>query len=201
MPEPPDVSLFTRYMLENPWPLGVSLLILSAWFLWIGMREGLAKKLKVGAALGGLGAIIIGVGVAVTTSGEHARRVTKQLVQAAVEGDSIAAVDLFAHQAIFTVGSPNNPGMDIDFIRDQIVHLLDRYPIESNDITMLRSYTQTRDAATAHLACLTTVCEFPYPTVSRWSLRISRQSDGEWKIVQLTCVAINDQTPPLTGIR
>jgi ketosteroid isomerase-like protein len=199
MPEPPDVSLFTRYVLENPWPVGLALLAAAAWLLWAGMREGQLKKLQGAAGVGLAGAAVLLTGYLVVTSGERAKAVTRELVDAAVAEDAIAAVAMFTDEAAFAVGSPRNPGLGIDYIRDQLIRLTERYPIESNTITMLKGFSETSDMATTHMACFTNVNGFT--NVSQWVVRVKRQPDGEWKVIHLTCVTVNGQTPQLGGLR
>jgi hypothetical protein len=65
----------------------------------------------------------------------------------------------------------------------------------------LRGYTESADAGQAHLTCLTTVGQFPYPNASRWIVRVQREEDGVWRVTGLTCVSINDRTPSLDMLR
>jgi ketosteroid isomerase-like protein len=197
MPEPPAVNLFTRYVLENPWPLGLVLLALAAVMAWTGMRDGFLRRTQTAVGLALLGLIVILAGLLVTTAGERAKAVTRSLVEAAVAGDTIGAVSHFADDAVLTVGSPRNPGFELDFIRDQLIRLRERYQIDSNSITMLKGFTESSDLGTVHLACYTTVNGFPYATPSRWVVQVRRQPDGEWKVERLTCVSIGDKTPPI----
>lgn len=199
MPEPPDSNIFTQYVLENPWPLGLVLLAAGGFLLWSGSRDGLLNKMKVGGILGAMGAAVLIIGYVVVTSGEHAKRVTRQLVNAAVDHDSAGALALFSPDAVFAFTSPKNPGFGFDFINTQMNRLGDRYSIDSNTITMLRGYSESSDAGVAHLACITHVQGFP--TVSRWVVRVKKQPSGAWEIVHLTCVAINDRPPPTEGLR
>ena len=46
MPEPPRVSLFTQYVLENPYPLGVLLVALAAGFGWTALRSDRPQRLR-----------------------------------------------------------------------------------------------------------------------------------------------------------
>src|SRR5678815_193441 len=122
MPQAPSVSIFTRYVLENPWPLGLGLLLIAAWLAWSGFREGLKSRQQYAAIAGVFGIAVLVIGHFVVTSGEHAKALTRSLVEAVVRNDSVAALAMFSNDATFTVGSPNNPGFGIDAIRD----LLDR---------------------------------------------------------------------------
>lgn len=201
MPEPPSSSLITRYVLENPWPLGIVAIAVASLLIWSGLREGLMRRVNVaiGIGLAGIGVIIIGH--LVTTAGEHAKEVSRALVKAMVAGDRIGAVRLFTNDAVLSVGSPRNPGLDHDVIVDAIDRWASNYRVSSNSVTMLRGYSESSEIGEAHLACLTEVNEFPYPTPSQWVIRAQRQANGDWKIVQLTCVSISGQTPPIERLR
>jgi len=201
MPEPPDVGIITRYVLENPWPLGGVLLAVATWLIWSGLREGLMNKVKAGGGLAIAGAVVIATGILVVTSGEHARIVTRRLVDAVVAGDVQLALAQFAPGAAFAMASPKNPGYGLQVIEEQLINVTGRYPIDSNTITMLRGYSESSDAAVVHLACFTQVAASPYPTVSTWAVRVQRQDDGQWRIVHLTWVSINDQTPQIGTLR
>ncbi len=74
MPDPPDTSAITRYLFENPYPLGGLLLLAAAVLLFSGLRHGLRDRMSVGLVLALLGFAAIGTGWAVVTSGERAER-------------------------------------------------------------------------------------------------------------------------------
>jgi hypothetical protein len=197
MPEPPSTSLFTRYVFENPWPLGILLLAVAVIVGYLGMREGLRSRTRVALVCGLLGIAVIAAGMFVTTAGEQGERIVTALVDAAVNEDMVGGLALFSDDAIMNSGSPQNPGLGYDVIQSQFAALGERYDIESNSITSLRGYSVKRDDAEVHLACHTTVAGFPYPAVSRWIVRVQREADGQWKVTRLTCVSINNQTVPV----
>jgi hypothetical protein len=195
MPEPPSSSLITRYVFENPWPVGILTLIVAALMIWTGLRDATWRRVQVAIGIGAFGLIVLLIGYLVTTAGERASSVTRALVEAMVAGDRVGATDLFANDAILSVGSPQNPGMGYDSIVEAIDDWCSRYKVESNTITSLRGYSEDSHSGEAHLGCRTTVAEFPYPNTSQWVVRARRQDDGEWKIVQIACMAINGRTP------
>ncbi len=197
MPDPASSNLFTHYVLENPWPVGGVLAVIAAILTWNGLREGLATRLRLGLALGLVAGGIIAAGILVTTPAEHGLLVARNLVDAAVNRDVVSGVSLFSDDAMMNVGSPQNPGFDRDFIQTQFSRLANGYVIESNSITVLRGATLSSSEAEIRLGCMTTVSSFPYPNTSQWIMRVRLMPDGSWKITRLTCVAINDRTPPL----
>ncbi len=197
MPEPPSVSIITRYLFENPYPAGIVLLAVAGGLVWTGLTQGRRDRLRIAAVPGGLGVAILLIGLLVTTSGERAKRVSRQLVDAAVDGDLVTAFGLFADDASVSMGSPNNPGYDIEFIRSALDDFVGRYTVEDNSITMLDAFTESADRAEVHMACFTTVTQgYGGPTPSQWVLTVTRQADGAWKITRITCVSVAGQHPP-----
>ncbi|MDY7108765.1 MAG: hypothetical protein SYC29_09020, partial [Planctomycetota bacterium] len=90
MPQPPNVGLLTRYVLENPYPLGAGLLVIALVVGWLGLRDGRSDRMIIAVASVLLAAGVIAAGLLVVTSGEHGRRVTRDLVEAAVTEDLVA---------------------------------------------------------------------------------------------------------------
>jgi len=193
MPDPPSVGLFTRYVLENPYPLGIGLVLLAAVLTWLALRAGRMNRLVTPAVVAAAGAAVLAIGLTVTTAGEHGERVTGQLVQAVEDNDMTGAMALFADSATFSFGSPDNMGYNIDFIRGA-VDQASRYSIENNIIRMLDGYTVDGDTAVVHLGCLTEGGSYGY-TPSKWVVRVERQDDGDWRVSRLTCVSISNRTP------
>jgi len=196
MPDPPDVGLFTRFVLENPWPVGIALLVIAVLVVWRSLYEGQWRRVAVGLGLGLLGLIVIAIGWFVVTASEHGKQVTREFVEAVVAEDLVGADALLVPNTIVHLGSTRNIGHDLDRIRDGLSMLADRYSISSNSITHLRGYTESGDRATIHLACWTEVQAGYAPTPSQWVLVIERQPDGTWKITRITCLTIATRPPP-----
>jgi ketosteroid isomerase-like protein len=179
----------------------MGLLVVAAWMWSTGRRDGSKPRMRVAAGFGAAAVIVPLTGWFVVTSGEHARIVARDLVQAVVSKDNTTASALLASDCVLTVAAPNNPGLDRPAIIKSFDAFAQQYSIESNSIAMLRVYSESSDCATVHMSCSTTVDSFPYPNFSRWVLRVRRQADGSWRIVRLMCVSINNQTPSLDRLR
>lgn len=198
--EIPQSSLLTRYVLENPWPAAIVLLAAAGIVGWMGFREGLVNRQRAAFVLALAAIAVAAIGTLITTSGERAKHLTRELVERTVSRDIVAAAALLSDDAVIAFGSPQNPGYGVEYINE----LLDRslnHDIESNSITTLRGATESNDAGIAQLACATTVGGFPYPNVSQWLIRVTRQSDGAWKVSHITCVSVNNQTPSMERMR
>ena len=195
MTEAPRSSFFTRFVLENPWPMCITALAIAAILVWLGLRDGRGDRLKAGGVFALLGLIVLALGMFITTAGEHGGRITRQLVERAVAGDVTGAMSLFATDAVMTLGRPENPGSEISVVQSGLQQLASEHQVVSNYITDLDPFSESSNAGRVYLACLTDA-GFGY-TPSRWILMIRRQSDDSWKIERITCVDINGQTPSM----
>jgi len=193
MQSEPSSSLFTHYVLENPWPLGGILLAIALIIGWLGAREGLGNRVCIALLIGLIGAAVMVSGTLITTAGEHGKAVTRALVDAAVGEDLVGGLALFSDDATLHIGSPQNPGFGHAEIQARFADLAANYDIESNRISGLRGETISSNEAQVRLGCITTVTSFPYPNSSHWMVRVKRMPDGSWKIAKLTCLDINGQ--------
>ena len=199
MTDPPSSGLITRYVLENPWPLGIALVLLAIVLAWVAVRQGRSSTYAVAAAAILLGIIVLSVGTAITTPGEHGKRITTMLVDKVVENDlTEAAAALFDDSATLSFGSPNNPGLDIEYIRSMI-DSVPAYKIHSNTIRMLDGFSESSDSAIVHLGCFTET-DFGYAPTT-WILRVERQDDGQWLITKVTWMTINNRAPSARGLQ
>jgi hypothetical protein len=191
MPDPPSVGLIERYVLENPWPLALLLVVAAILIGWTALVQGHLKRLPASVILMGLALAIVALGYFIQTSGERARLVTRQFVEAVAAEDVSGATLLLAPDATFAFDSPLNPGYDMRFIKTQLQRARDDFEIESNRITRLEGYVVNEDRGLVHLTCWT---EAGYgPTRSQWVIEVSRQADGSWLISRLTCLRIGDR--------
>ena len=192
MPDPPRVGLFMRYVLENPWPLGLFLLIVGGVIAWQALQAAAFARLRVAGVFALAAAGVILTGVMVETPGERAEAVVRQLVEAvaAEPPDITGAAALFTEDCTIAIGSVANQGMDKDYLVSRL-NERGRYRIESNSIRMLDGHTESSDAAVVHLGCLTTVGEFPYPTTTHWVINVRRQPDDTWMITRIVWVLMD----------
>jgi len=196
MPDPPHVGLFTRFILENPYPIAVVAIAVGAGLLLSGLREGLRNRQRIGILGISVAIAVLIIAWSVTTSGEHAKDLTRSLVQATVQADVVQVMSHFTSDATMSFASPSNPGYPIDFVEEQATRLESQFNIESNRIGSLKGYTQSQDSATVHLSCMTTIAGGYAATPTSWVLRIERQDDNSWKIVRFTWVSILNRPPP-----
>mgnify|MGYP006282565817 CR=1 FL=1 len=197
MPEPPDVGFVTRYVLENPWPLGGGLLLIGLVIGYLGLRDGRSDRMGVSLIAFLLGGAVIAASYAVTTAGEHGKAVTRDFVEAVADEDLVAATNLLSDDARLQLGSTTNATLDLDVIIGRLSWLTGRVDIIENDITMLKGFTEAEDRAVVHLKCWTDTDGY-YNTPSEWVLIVEHQPDETWKISRITAISIAGETPRLS---
>ncbi len=197
MPEAPSVSILTRYLFENPWPLAVLIIGIAAVLGWQGAREGLWKRVQVAGLLVVAAVAVVATGSMVITAGEHGEKVTRAFVEAAVTNDLTGADRLLTRDATLAVGSTKNPGLELSAIQSHLARMRN-YQITGNRITSLRGYSMDRGRAQVHLACATeSGGAYAGFVPSQWVLHVRREPDGSWAIERVTCISIAGRTPSL----
>ncbi|MHC4993030.1 MAG: hypothetical protein ACYTGC_18810 [Planctomycetota bacterium] len=190
------MDLITRYVLENPLPLGLLLLAIAAGLAWTGLHAVDRRRLIAAGVVALVGAAVMAAGKAVVTPGEHARAVVLEVVDAAVAGDVRTAVAAFADDSALSLASPTNPGFPRDEIERRMQGLAGRYRIQSNRVTNLDAETVSSDRGVVDLSCVTELTLGFGPVPTRWTIQADRQPDGTWKISHVTWVTMATRTPP-----
>ena len=193
---PAPVNLFTRYVLENPYPLALLLLVLGAGLARSGLRMGLRPRLVAAAVTAAIAAAVVLAGTTIQTAGEHARRVVLEAVDAAVQADIPGVMALLADDAVLSLASPTNPGFPRNAIDRRLAGLAGRYRIASNRITSLDAATVSRQRGEVILACRTELELGFGPVPTSWVVQVDLQPDGSWKITRVTWVTLATRTPP-----
>jgi hypothetical protein len=196
MPPEPSSSLVSQYVLENPWPLGLLLLLIAVVLAWYGLSEGVRSRVRVASIFAGLGAIVLVLGALVSTPGEHGERVIRSLVDAVVNEDLVGGMAMLSDDATMNAGTPHSPGLGFAAIRDRFAALAERYTIESNLIMSIDGVSLPDQQAEVRITCRTNVEGFP--VISNWTALVKKQSgSGEWRVARLTCLSINGETVPV----
>ncbi len=190
------MELITRYVLENPWPLSILLLVIAAGLAWTGLQAVDRRRLFAAGVVAVAGAAVIVAGKAIVTPGEHARALVLEVVDAVVAADITTAAAAFADDSSLSLGSPNNPGFSKDAIIRRLDGLAGRYRIKSSRVTRLEATTVTRDRAVVNLACVTEPVMGFGPVPTSWIIQVDRQPDGTWKFSHVTWVTMGMRAPP-----
>ncbi len=200
MNEPPQESMFIRYLLENPWPLGLFFIGVAVVLIliWVS-RGGGGARLPLVAG----GALVIGASVfilanIVTTPGEHARMLVKRIVAHAVDGDPDEIIALLAPNATLHLQSLRNPGQQMGDLEESIRSLEKSNRISENTITKLRAWTTSSESAIVFLGCRTSTNSTWTPVPSTWVMEVERSEGDEWRVKRIAFASLAGQPPDNT---
>lgn len=198
----PESGLFHAYLLENPWPVGLMLLIAGVAVGALSLREGRTARLPIAAVVIALGVGVMLAGMLVTTAGEHAERVTRDLV-VAVEGNDLTGADrLLADDMTYGATSLSNlPVGGKDDIMKALSEFTARVTLEKNRVTSMEIATVDGQTGHARLSLWTEGSggngQVPLIGRSSWILVVERGEDGTWRVQRIIWVDLNGQTPPV----
>jgi len=165
----------TRYVFENPWPLGLLLALVALFVGWRGLNSGERAPRQTAAVLGAAAAGVFLLSALITTSAER---------------ETSRMLDLFSSNATMSYGRPENPGVDFNEIRAALSTLEGRFRITSNRVTQLEGNSEASGVATVLLSCLTDVEAGYGTTPNSWWLKVAEQPDGSWKIERLAFLKV-----------
>ena len=195
MPPEAGTGTFTRWILENPWPLSIGLLLLAAAILVHAIRRD--DRRPVGFAVGVL-LLAIGfltTGLLVETRGESAVKATRNLVAAAVDGRIEDMIDFFDSDATLHVGRVETPGYPRDELERNLDALRSRQRIKENMVTRLDSANGRENSVWIDLACMTRTNGSGGWVPSRWILEWRIDGVTEPGIRSITLVNLAGRTP------
>ncbi len=200
VPFAPDVhptlaGMLTHYLFENPWPLAVLCVIAGVVLGRRALAEGERASGRAALAAFAGSALALALGFLITTNGERASAVVRELMARAEAGNTAGMLELLTPGCVLHYGAPENPGVPREMWEPAIGLLKGRYTIERNTITRLEAESAGRASATVELACVTSVSLAPYPTPNAWWLKVAEQSDGSWRIERIAARRIGSETP------
>ncbi len=193
--EIPQSSLLSRYLLENPWPLGIGLALLGMICIYIAMTRDDRNLLQRGAiALAG-GGIILAIGTLYQTTAESAATATRTFVNAAADGRIDDMIDMLDSNATLHVGRPGNTGRPFDQLTEELRALEGQHRIVANRISSLNYGSNASDTAMTIFSCVTETESSYGPVPSRWMIEWRRDDTGRWTVRRITALKIAGRVP------
>ena len=187
-------SLFSRWVLENPWPFSIAILLLAATIAWIAIQRDDRRPLLAAGVLAGLALLGLGLGLVVETPAEAASSATRRFVADAEAGRLDRLFSRLDPEATLHPGRLGNPGFPIEDLRSMLEALGGIHRIERNSITLLDAVGTGGDAAIVELACLTRTRSSLGYVPSRWIFEWERRDD-RWMIRSITAASISGRVP------
>lgn len=195
--EIPPQAWYTHLLLENPWPLAVSLLTAALIVLAIGVTRGQsAKRWAVPSAICTIAAVaIMALAHTVATPVEQMTNATRILIDSAVAGDADRIRPLLADDFDVSVENKSTRwGADGVLARIPSIPQL----IRSNHVRNISAAIVEADRIGVSVFDQTTTPAITgQPTPNRWRCIWTRAPDGAWKLAQLRWETWGfGQTPP-----
>lgn len=195
MPSEAGTGTLTRWVLENPWPLSIVLLLLAAAILVHAIRRDDRRPIRFAAGVSLLAIGCLVTGLLVETPGEAAEKSTRNLVAAAVDGRVEDMIDLFESEATLHVGRVETPGYPRSELERNLDALRSRQRIEENMVTRLDSAKGRGDSVWIDLACMTRTSGSGGWVPSRWILEWRIDGATEPRIRSITLLNLAGRTP------
>jgi hypothetical protein len=194
MPDTARSGFLTNFVLENPWPLAVVLVIVAATIFRLAVHRDDRRLLIPAATVFIVAGVTLVIGLLVETSGEAAADRTRAFVAAASDGRIDEMLVSLDPDATLHIGRIESPGLPIEELRRMIDALGSRHRIEQNTITLLNSVGTGSNTALVELACLTRTTSSLGTVPTRWLLEWDRGS-GDWQVRSITAISIAGRTP------
>lgn len=197
----PQSSLLSRYLLENPWPLGVGLALIGVVCIYLALTRDDRRLLQKGAITFAVGGLILAIGSFVQTNAESAAHATRQFVNSAAEGRIDDMIDMLDSNATLHIGRPENTGRPFDELAEELRMLEGPHRIVTNRISSLTFGSDTADTAVTRFSCVTETESSYGPVPSRWMIEWRKDELGRWAVRRITALKIAGRIPTGSVLR
>ena len=194
-------GLLTRYVLENPWPLVIILLIGAVISAWLAIQRDNTKMLGIPLAFGAVAGLVLLIASLATTPAEQAKAATRDFVRAAEEGRSDDMISMLRENATLHIGRTENAGQPLEELERELRMLDGVHRIVSNRITRLEAETVEPDTVVVELGCYTETKSSFSTVPSAWLIEWRRESDGTWMVRRITAAKIAGRVPTGSVLR
>ena len=194
-------GLLTRYVLENPWPLVILLLIAAVVSAYIAVQRDNSKLLGIPLALGAVAGLVLLIASLATTPAEQAMAATREFVRAAEDGRSDDMISMLRENATLHIGRTENAGQPLEELERELRMLDGVHRIVSNRITRLEAQATEPDTVVVELGCYTET-ESSFGTVpSAWLVEWRKEPNGTWMVRRITAAKIAGRVPTGSVLR
>ena len=177
-----------RLIFEHPWVLSLAIASIGFGFMWVGLREDLLNRIKIGVSMVFLSLIILVVGLLVDTPTEHAKFVVHGFIDAATEADIQGAISFVTDDVLLVDDWRGKTGTSKQDVRISLVELHKRHSINYNTVLRLVPI-EREDDVLVELSLFSRVSGIG-TVPSRWRILVKQVEDDEWKIYSIDAIEI-----------
>ena len=195
MNDEPAESLFTRYVLENPWPAGIFLLLGGFALVVLWFNRGENRLLMAAGGCIAVAGLTFLIAWAVQTPGEQAREVIREMVRHAEQGEVDEMIEMISPDASLHLGSLKRPGRSFSQLETSLRTLEAGNRISSNTITKLRAWSTSSDSALVQLGCRTETAQGWSAVPTSWMFELERDPGGRWSVTRIAFRSLAGKEP------
>lgn len=195
MNDQPPESFLTRYVLENPWPVGIFLFLAGFALIILWLNRGENRLLIAAGACSVLMGLTFLLAWLVVTPGEQARDIVHQMVTNAERGDVDGILASISPEASIHLGSLKRPGQNFSQLEQSIRSLGGTNRITKNTITKLRAWTTGTDSAVVQLGCRTETGQSWTAVPTSWMFKLKRGEDDDWVVTRIAFRSLAGKEP------
>ena len=176
-----------RFIFEHPWVASVLVSSIGIGFLWVGLRENLIGRVKIGVCVLGISFAVLIIGILVETPTEHAKSVIYGFVEAVVDGNVESATHFLTENVILVDQWEEVGGTGKNAVRESIIELHERHTIRYNAIMNFQPFEREGDVL-VELTILSRVSGIG-TVPSRWRVLV-RDDETAWRIYSIDAIEI-----------
>jgi len=177
-----------RLIFEHPWVLSLAIASIGFGFMWVGLREDLLNRIKIGVSLVLFSLIILVVGLLVDTPTEHAKIVVHGFIDAATEGDIQGAIFFVTDDVLLVDDWRGKTGTSKQAVRISLIELHKRHSINYSTVLRLVPIEREEDVL-VELSLFSRVSGIG-TVPSRWRILVKQVEDDGWKIYSIDAIEI-----------
>jgi hypothetical protein len=190
-PALPSSPVWERYLLENPYP-AVILLLIGAMVVWRIMNNAMKRR---EAAIGAAACVVVAGGVfvlarTVETTRERLKGLTFALVRSTAEAD-IASLDPLLDDKITLFRPGGGPSLDKGETLERVRNDLGKsFRVKEWAVLELQADVDTPTSAMTQARIRVTLQMSAFPTISWWKLDWRRDAAGVWRVISIDPVSV-----------
>jgi len=174
--------------LEHHWATSIPVASIGIALIWVGLQEGLLKKIKIGVVFVAVSVVLFLLGILVETPTESARRVVTGFVESVEEENAQAALGYLHKDVILIDDWLGMTQKGSRGVQESLEELHKRHIIQYNTILNTRIFEGTDDVQVELyvFSRISGIGSVP----SHWRLLVRERRDGKWVIYSIDAVEI-----------
>jgi hypothetical protein len=177
-----------RLILEHHWLTFIIVGSIGIGFLWVGLRDSLLMRVKIGVATIALAILLFVVGLFVITPTEHAKKMVRGFVNAVVDEQINESLSFLSKDVVFIDDWKGESLSGHGGARKSLEDLYSKHKLTFN--TFLKADFRERENDVLVEISLFTRVSGIGSVPSRWRILVIKQVGGEWAISSLDAIEI-----------